>query len=78
MKVLKKKVSVRGTGNTVMWRGVSRLIDIELGFRIAIKVQEKQTDKFYCAEPTIRKEEKSKIKECKGFKLILSLFKNCG
>ena len=25
-------------GNIVMWRGMSRLVDIELGFRIAMKV----------------------------------------
>jgi len=34
-------------GNTVMWRGTSRLIDIELGFSIAMKAQEKQIDKFH-------------------------------
>lgn len=60
-------------GNTVMWRGMSRLIDIELGFRIAMKVQKKQTGGLQYAEPTIRKEANSKIKECKGFKLIVLL-----
>ena len=61
-------------GNTVMWRGMSRLIDIELGFKIAMKAQaqEKQIGNPRCAESTIRTEANSKIKECKGFKLIVS------
>lgn len=25
-------------GNTVMWRGMSRLMDVELGFKVAIKL----------------------------------------
>jgi len=61
-----------------MWKGMSRLIDIESGLRIAMKIQEKQIDKLNYAESTIRKEAKPRIKECKSFKLLVSLFKNCG